>query len=99
MAGDIFFTDQLVWLSSSNCFCNVIERAIRKYRGNNELVVQKLSNALECRCLGINLEPDSGLKIVLTELVLESAREEQLEDLAIAAQEHLRNLSGGSGRP
>ena len=109
MAADIFFTDSIAWSSSSVGFVDLITRAIGKCRSNEQPLVQILSEAEEIRCLGINLQVDRGLQIILTERVLEAALEtlqelnadpathpaeiSSIEELVAAAQVHLRGLN------
>ncbi len=112
MAGDIFFTDSRVWSSSSNFFVDIMTRAISKCGANEDSLIQTLRTAERIRCLGINLQENRSMKIVLTERVLQAARGklEELrtdpathpgdigivEELIAMAQEHFRELGGAS---
>jgi hypothetical protein len=73
MAGDIFFTDQRVWSSNSIGFVDMMERSIKLCRDDEALLVSNFSQAMEVRCLGLNLCKDRDLRIALTERMLEAA--------------------------
>jgi hypothetical protein len=110
MAGDIFFTDSSAWSTSSVSFVDIMMRAVKNCRTDEDALIQILSTAEKIQCLGINLQHSRSTKIALTERVLEAARDKLqelradsathprdvriVEELVAAAQEHLSELGG-----
>lgn len=108
MAGDIFFTESLVWCTNSSFFIHIMKLAIGRCRPYETPLVRILSEASQIRCLGINLIEDRRLQIALTERVLEAAQDmlqelradadanpdgiRRVEELIDNAQTHLREL-------
>ncbi len=80
MAGDIFFTDSLVWSASSNGIVDIIRRAIQQCHRDEDAIIAILTESEEIRCLGINLVEQRELKVRLTQLIMEVARG-KLEEL------------------
>ena len=81
MAGDVFFSQERVWSSNSIGFSDIMQRAIRKCRDTEALLVRAFSEAEDMQCLGINLlEPKE--QAAITARLLEAARED-LEELRV----------------
>ena len=81
MAGTLFFDEtHRVWSSSSNFFCDVIERAIKKCGGDEAILKAILTNAEEIRLLAIYEHNQPDIQAALTKRVLEAAQE-KLKDL------------------
>jgi hypothetical protein len=101
MAGDIFFTSQRSWSSNSIGFVDIMQRAISACADDEVALRDRFSHAEEIRSLDINLEPDRGFRLLLTERVLDVARtrlEELLADRAsqvgeVRSIEHLVELA------
>jgi hypothetical protein len=115
MAGDVFFSDNRIWSSNSIGFVDIMKRAIKKCRDSEPLLVNIFSDAEELRSFGINLYEDRNLQAVLTERVLEAARDglqelnenpmadsdeiKSVEELIGLAEEHLSDLRGDTPVP
>jgi len=81
MAGTLFFDkNHRVWSSSSNFFCDVIERAIKKCGGDEAILKTILTDAEEIRILAIYEHNQPNIQAALTKRVLEAAQE-KLKDL------------------
>jgi hypothetical protein len=108
MAGDVFFTADRIWSSNSIGFVDLMQRAGRKCRAGEDSLVRIFADAEELRSLGINLHTDRQMQSVLSERVLEAARDhlqelranpgsrsqemKSVQELIELAQAHLREL-------
>lgn len=109
MAGTLYFDENdRVWLSSSNAFCDLMERAVKRCGGDEALLKTILTNAEEIRILAIYEHTQPDLRAALTMRVLEAAQEKLKElradptvhpedvrmvaELADLAQAHLSHL-------
>src|SRR4051812_17490607 len=79
MAGDIFFTNSRVWLTSSAYFEDLMARAIGKCTADEAAQIEIFSEAQPIRRLGLNLLDDRKLQAALTRRVLEAASEDLQE--------------------